>query len=128
MAHQPGTLLHPRPLSQPERELVGWLLSHGTAEGQQFLSQLADAEVASHCACGCASIDFAIAGKRPATFAMRVLSDYQWRDGEGHLFGAFVFEQDGLLAGLDLWSIDGAATPRTLPPIASLVPCGTLDA
>jgi hypothetical protein len=31
---------------------------------------------------------------------MRVLSDDQWRNNRGHLFGAFVFEHDGLLAGL----------------------------
>ncbi len=78
----------------------------------------------AHGRCGCASIDFAIDGQRPKKFAMRVLSHYQWRDEQGQLFGAIVFEQDDLLAG-DLWSIDGAGTASTLPPIAFLIPCGT---
>jgi hypothetical protein len=56
---------------------------------------------------------------------MRVLSDFQWKDAKGHLFGAFVFERDDLLAGLDLWSIDGQATAAELPPIESLIPYGT---
>jgi hypothetical protein len=56
---------------------------------------------------------------------MRVLSDYQWRNSLGHLFGAFVFEQSGLLAGLDLYSIDGQSIPDAMPPIKSLGPYGT---
>lgn len=55
---------------------------------------------------------------------MRVLSDYQWRTEDGHLCGAFVFEQDGLLAGLDLYSIDGLTTPDAMPPIRDLFPYG----
>jgi hypothetical protein len=60
------------------------------------------------------------------TFGMRILADFQWKDEGGHLFGVFVFEQDGLLAGIDVWSIDGGVTPITLPVASSLVPFGTL--
>ena len=56
---------------------------------------------------------------------MRTLSDYQWRDEHGNLFGVFVFEQDGLLAGLDLWSIDGQSNPNVIPHVAQLVPFGS---
>jgi hypothetical protein len=56
---------------------------------------------------------------------MRVLSDYQWKDDRGYLFAVMVFEQDGLLAGLDVWSVDGQAIPQELPPIHSLLPYGT---
>jgi len=114
-----------RPLTSEERSVVQWLLEHGDADNAKFLEQLEQARVASLCGCGCASIDFAVGGKRPIHSAIRVLSDYQWRDGHGHLFGAYVFEQDGLLAGLDLWSIDGQSTPTAMPPIARLVPLGT---
>ena len=89
------------------------------------MEQLERARVIRLCACGCASIDFAIGNKRPVHFAMRVLSDYQWHNEQNELFGAFVFEQDGLLAGLDLWSIDGQGTPNVLPPIERLLPYGT---
>lgn len=102
-----------------------WLLEHGAGDNSSYLEQLGHARVARLCGCGCASIDFSINGKRPQNFAMRVLSDYQWRNSQGHLFGAFVFEQDGLLAGLDLWSIDGQSTPDSMPPLESLVPFGS---
>lgn len=125
MNHASSPIETDRPLSAEEHTVVQWLLEHGDADNADFLDQLAQARVAHLCRCGCASIGFAIDDKRPRHFAMRVLSDYQWRDEHGHLFGAFVFEQDGLLAGLDLWSIDGRSTPRAMPPIEQLVPFGS---
>ena len=125
MTHKIGILSEPRALTASEQELATWLLEHGTAEAGQYLGQLNEAKVFAHCKCGCASVDFAIDGNRPKTFAMRVLADFQWTGDSGHLFGVFVFEQDGLLAGIDLWSIDGMATPVTLPALGSLVPYGT---
>lgn len=47
---------------------------------------------------------------------------YSWRDHAGHFFGAFVFARGGLLAGLDLWSIDGQATATHLPKPSELTP------
>ena len=125
MTHTPSAVEIDRALTAEERLVVHWLLEHGDGDNEAFLAQLGQARVARLCACGCASIDLSIDGKRPAHFAMRVLSDYQWRNTQGHLCGAFVFEQDGLLAGLDLWSIDGQSTPDAMPPIESLIPYGT---
>ena len=125
MTHEVGKLSEPRLLSPAERELTAWLLNHGCSDAPQFLTQLDRAEVVAHCRCGCASVDFSVAGRRPKTFEMRVLSDYQWKDDRGYLFAVMVFEQDGLLAGLDVWSVDGQAIPRELPPIHSLLPYGT---
>lgn len=67
-------------------------------------------------------MDFSVDGRRPEEFATNVLADFQFLGPNGELFGAFVFEQDGLLAGLDLWSIDGRATPSVLPEPAALRP------
>jgi hypothetical protein len=53
---------------------------------------------------------------------MQILSDYQWRDPKGHLGGVFVFARQGVLAGLEVWSIDGEAAIDRLPPIDSLRP------
>lgn len=103
MTHSVSRIPESRALTESEVTVVRWLLEHGNPEASQFLPQLDQAAVVSRCSCGCASIDFAI----------------------GNLFGAFVFEQQGLLAGLDLWSIDGLATPSSLPPIEALVPYGT---
>ena len=125
MNQTPSHIEIDRPLSIDERAVVQWLLEHGNGDNTTFLEQLGQARVARLCGCGCASIDFVVNGKRPQQFAMRTLSDYQWRDDHGHLFGAYVFEQGGLLAGLDLWSIDGQSTPNAMPPIERLVPLGT---
>src|SRR5882724_3982116 len=103
MTHTSSSISEDRALTPQEATLVKWMLEHGSPEASRYLVQLDRARVFSRCSCGCASIDFAIGGNRPTNFAMRVLSDFQWQSPEGYLFGAFVFEQDGLLAGLDLW-------------------------
>jgi hypothetical protein len=114
-AHSTGDIPEDRPLSDEERSLVRWMLEHGESHAPSFLSQLEQARVSSRCRCGCASINFSVAGVEPPTTGMDVLSDYLWNDAEGHKFGAFVFTQGGLLAGLDLWSVDGAVTPTWIP-------------
>lgn len=112
-----------RPLTPQEQALVRWLLEHGNPDAARFLPQLADARVVSRCPCGCASIDFAIAGAvPPAGAGMRVLADYQWQGADGEQFGVFVFERAGLLAGLEVWSVDGLAAASALPMIGQLQP------
>lgn len=125
MQTSPSRIPVDRPLSGEERSLIEWLLEHGDGYNTAFVAQLNQANVIAHCACGCASIDLAIAGKRGAG-GMRVLADFQWITAEGYACGAFVFEQDGLLAGLDLWSIDGETIPSSLPSTSDLLPYGTL--
>lgn len=125
MSHIPSNIEVDRALSAEERSLVQWLLEHGQGDSLEFLAQLPHIRVARLCGCGCASIDFSISGKIPPPAKMRVLSDYQWRTSAGHLCGVFIFERDGMLAGLDLWSIDGQMTPDALPPIGNLVPIST---
>ena len=115
MSHAKPPILEDRDLTSEETALIDWMLAHGTSEAAYFAPQLGRARVCSRCPCGCASIDLSIDGKRPTDFRMRVLGDFQWQNAAGNLFGAFVFEQDGLLAGLDLWSVDGKETPRHLP-------------
>ena len=113
-----------RELTSQEHALVQWLLEHGEPDATAFLPQLETARVASRCSCGCASIDFSIAGMQPTRDdgGMDILSDYSWRDSAGHLFGAFVFARGRRLAGLELWSIDGQATAKHLPQTRELTP------
>jgi hypothetical protein len=112
-----------RNLSEVERTLIQWLLAHGHEKASSFAGQVVGIRVISRCACGCASINFDCAGhgwRSPGP--MTVLSDYQWQDPEGRLFGVFLFSKSGHLAGLDVWSIDGLATPVALPDPAWLAP------
>jgi hypothetical protein len=41
------------------------------------------------------------------------------------MFGVFVFERGGLLAGLEVWSQDGLAEAKSLPSTELLRPIGT---
>ncbi len=112
-----------RPLTPREEALVRWLLEHGTAEAAGCLPQLGQAWVVSRCPCGCASIDFAIAGKTSsAKDGMEILADYGWQAPDGSRFGVFVFSYGGLLAGLEVWSIDGLAAASSLPATEELQP------
>jgi hypothetical protein len=122
MAHAYSRLPDNRDLTVEERGLIRWMLEHGSEEGRAYIGQLDCARVHARCICGCASIDLTINGKIPSDFRMRVLGDFQWKDEAGSLFGAFVFEQDGLLAGLDLWSVDGLGTACSLPKPEALIP------
>ena len=118
-----------RPLTGAELALVRWLLQHGERGASDFLVQLDDARVVSRCSCGCASIDFAINNVVPPPGAgVGILADYEWRGAEGELYGVFVFEREGLLAGLELWSQDGLGQASYLPDIEKLRLVGTSEA
>jgi hypothetical protein len=120
-----AAILEDRPLSGQEASLVRWMLEHGTSEAAKFLPQLPDARVASRCPCGCASVNFSVAGASPPPGALGILGDFQFHTPEGHLCGAFVFERAGVLAGVEVWSIDGLTVPSTLPAIEKLEPVAT---
>ena len=129
MSHQRISIAEDRLLTSKEAQLAGWLLAHGVLEAVSFEPQLTSARVVARCGCGCASIDFAVGGRRGrASEGMAVLSDYQWRDSSGNLFGVFVFAYGNTLGGLEVWSIDGQATPTQLPEIEQLSPLGIDDA
>jgi hypothetical protein len=117
-----------RALTAQEMTLMRWLLEHGTPQAVSFLPQLDRAWLVSRCFCGCASIDLAVGGVLPpAEKGIGILADYEWRGPRDSLFGVFVFEREGLLAGLEVWSQDGLATPVTLPQIEQLRPIGMID-
>ena len=100
-----------RELSDKERELIRWLLEHGTDEAASFVPQLSNIRVVSRCGCGCPSINFV----NDRSGGMTILADYQAGEPGIGLTGVFLFACDGRLAGLDIWSIDGVANPKELP-------------
>lgn len=112
-----------RQLSPEEVSLVRWMLEQGDESGARFLPMVENLRVASKCSCGCGSIDFATAGVvPPAGGHMTILADFVYRAVGGGLCGAFLFENHGQLAGLELWSIDGRETPKELPTTGELRP------
>jgi hypothetical protein len=115
-----------RPLSAGEQTLVRWMLERGTVTSARFLSQLPDARVVSRCHCGCASVDFSVKGVVPPPGdGIGIIADFEYRTAEGYLCGAFVFERGGLLAGLEVWSVDGLTIPSALPAVEQLRSLGS---
>ena len=111
------------PLTAREETLVQWLLEHGKPDAAAFLPQLARARVASRCPCGCASINLAIGGSvPPPESTMRILADFRWRNAEGADSGIFAFARGNLLAGLEVWAMDGQDASRSLPDVEALRP------
>jgi len=73
--------------------------------------------------CGCASVEFCIDGRTASPKSgMSIVSDYRWDDADGKLFGVFAHAREGLLSGIDLWSIDGHATADNPPNLSQLRP------
>jgi hypothetical protein len=109
-----------RRLTERERELARWMLEHGSPAAADFLAQLDRAEVVSRYSCGCASIDFEVAGLPKPNGPLRILGDYVFGD-EADLASAFIFKKAGVLAGIEVYGLARDA-PSTLPRPGSLRP------
>jgi hypothetical protein len=110
-----------RDLTSEERHLVRWRLEHGLPDAPQFLPQLERAKVLpTRCPSGCASIDFSIDGQPRSGGGLRPIADFVLGSGD-ELSGIFVFEQSGVLAGLEVYGLADDA-PKTLPSPDSLRP------
>lgn len=104
------------------------MIENGSGTSPDILAQLDRATVAARCACGCASLDLAVDGaEEDKKESMDLIADFAWKTKAGNWCGAFLFTRRGRLAGLDLWSIDGAETPSTLPEIQALHTLATIQ-
>jgi hypothetical protein len=110
-----------RPLTETERMLIHWMLEHGEPEAKSFLRQLKLAQATSwRCSCGCASINFSIEGHPAPSGGIHPIADFIFGTNED-MSGIFVFEQGGVLAGLEVYGLAGDA-PKSLPLPESLRP------
>jgi hypothetical protein len=108
-----------RPTTSAEKNLIRWMLEHGEPEAKNFFHQLEKAEVTPwRCSCGCASVNFSIQGYPEPTGGLHPLADFVFGFGTT-LSGIFVFEQNGILAGLEIYGLAGDA-PKSLPSPESL--------
>lgn len=121
MSDRPATIPEDRPLTEEERAFLSWLLSEGGDRSRAYLSQLEKAHVIGRCVCGCPSINLSVGGvTHYGSTGMDTLCTYRWSSPQRHLFEVFVFACGGLLAGIDLWSVDGQSTPKTIPSTSIL--------
>ena len=121
MKHQASTIHEDRALTESESSFIEWLLRNGGSRSALLVPQLSRARVTGRCSCGCASINLSVDGvSHYGEVGIEPVCEYQWRSEDGELFGVFAFACGELLSGIDLWSIDGRATPSELPPVAIL--------
>jgi hypothetical protein len=97
------------------------MIRHGDSDRRDFfLKQLDEAQVIRLCPCGCDSVDFLIPSMgAPTVIGLTILGDYSYGSVKTGLCGAFVFAKGDMLAGLEVYSIDGITTPK-LPSITEL--------
>lgn len=122
MTHATTRTFHPRALTAKERSFTRWLIEHANVsdeEKKKYLGQLEAATVIRKCDCGCASIDFAIAGigSEPGV-PLRPFGDYIAKDKS---FGIFVFSKHGTLAGVEIYSMADLDLPPEFPEPSKLV-------
>jgi hypothetical protein len=110
-----------RPLTTAEKELIRWMLEHGEPDAKAFLPQLEKAQATDWCCpCGCASINLSVEGSPEPSGGMRPIGDFVFGAGES-FSGIFVYEQGGVLAGLEVYGLAGDA-PKSLPSPEALRP------
>jgi hypothetical protein len=102
------------PLTPDELHLIRWMLEQGNPEAQAFLPQLDKASATAwRCACGCASVNLSIDGAPEPPGCLHILADFIFGTNTG-LSGIFVFEKNGILAGLEVYGL-AAGAHKTLP-------------
>jgi hypothetical protein len=110
----------PRRLTDAERALARWVLENGTEEALGYMAQLEIAEATTwECPCGCASLKFRIKGLPVAPPEVHILGDSLVGSGE-NLYGIFIFSCEGILSGIEVYSMAGEA-PQVLPSPEELV-------
>jgi hypothetical protein len=121
MSEDKGLIRVNRAITLQEDGLIRWLLDHSDVDPELFNSQLSDVTVASKCNCGCPTIYFAYRGEPVTRKGEHLISDYL-ATVEGQEVGVMLFERDGYLSSLEVYSCAGADKPFGLPEIESLYP------
>jgi hypothetical protein len=85
-----------RELISAETNLVAWLLRHGEAGAERFLSEVRSLRVVGGCTCGCASINFAADNDG----TMSILADFGVTGPDGLPGGVLLFARKDRLADL----------------------------
>ncbi len=109
-----------RPLSIREREVLVWLLNHGTEEATNFLPLLDLLEARSSCTCGCPSLEFSVPVDAPfisSPQGMRLFA-------EGHTgtdeVGVMLTAGSGVLSDLEVYTYGGVDHAFGLPLLHTL--------
>ena len=109
-----------RPLTDHERELVAWLIEHGTYGDRPTLhAQIPRLSVRERCTCGCPTVYFALDGKPVPRKGERLVSDHL-ATVDGMEVGIMLFETTDDLSSLEVYSCPGSDQPFGLPDTTSI--------
>jgi hypothetical protein len=109
-----------RQLTTDERQLIAWLIDHGSEEAAAYRGQLSRVHVVSKCGCGCPSVDLALTGSSKRSGPSAILADVTGRSPEGVLVGVMLHGREGELSELEVYSKEGQVSSFRLPQPADL--------
>jgi hypothetical protein len=112
-----------RPLTDEERNLLGWLLANGSPDPEAYLSQIRNVNVVGKCTCGCPTLDLALGeSEQRKTAPSLILADFVGTAPEGVEVGVIVHAREGEISELEVYAISDWKGPFNLPSVESLRP------
>jgi hypothetical protein len=116
-----GIIPENRRLSAQERELLDWLMSNGTPEAANYVSQIDELRVIGRCKCGCPTVDFGLGDPpRGTTGGSQILADFYGITPEGIAVGVILHAREGQVSEMEIYSTAGYERPFGLPAISTL--------
>ena len=109
-----------RPLTQEEAELLRWLLAKGFRGARNFIPQVERLTVIGKCTCGCPAIYFALDGAPVKRKGEQLISDYIAHVDDMPV-GVMVFQTEGRISSLEVYSLPGSDKPFGLPEVGSIL-------
>ena len=114
-----GFLALDRKLTRQERDMVRWLLEHGDPGADGLVPQIDRLTVIGKCECGCPTVDFALDGEAVPRKGEKIVSDFR-AEVDGQDVGVMLFQTDGKISSLEVYSFAGSDKPFDLPLIETL--------
>ena len=111
-------------MTREERDLLRKAIEMGEGDARLFLPQLEGMMATPGCKCGCPSIDLHLRFGAPAVrnCTQQIVSDLVGKTEKDELIGLILFQEDGKLNELEVYSVDGEIQAENwgLPRLATL--------
>ena len=109
-----------RSLTQPERDLVRWLIEHSfVKDASRLLPQIERLSVVAKCNCGCPTIDFALDGEPVSPKGQMCISDWL-AEVDGMSVYVQLWQCNDRISTLEVGSLPGTDQPFGLPKIEGI--------
>jgi hypothetical protein len=108
-----------RAVTREEAAVIEWLLRHGEQGSDRFFVQIETLTIVSRCTCGCPTVYFELENNQASRKGERLISD-QLGTVDGEDVGVMLFELNGRLSSLEVYSCAGADKPFGLPKLEDL--------